>query len=88
MIIGGVKALDTMDSNFGLTGVTSGGGGGGSGGGGGGNPPPTRKPPAPKKVAGLKKQCSTKTQTISSKLTELKVLRNKVENAPLSLGPN
>ncbi len=82
--MGGVKGIqDTMDSNFGLTGVTS-----RSGGGGGGIPPEKPRKPAPKKVAGLKKQCSTKIQTISSKLTELKVLRNKVENAPLSLGPN
>jgi hypothetical protein len=46
----------------------------------------TLKPQKPKKVAGMKKQVQSKISVISTKLTDLKVLRNKVDNSPLSLG--
>lgn len=42
------------------------------------------KPSNEKKVAGFKKQNQQKISAISGKLTDLKVLRNKVENSPPS----
>lgn len=48
------------------------------------NPPP--KAPKEKKVAGFKKQTQQKIAALSGKLTDLKVLRNKVENSPLLIG--
>ena len=48
--------------------------------------PPVNKPKPTKKVAGFKKQCGSKITMIGSKLTELKVLKNKVEGAALLLG--
>ena len=82
-MLGGAKEAFASAANLGAGPATSGTGGGG---GGGGIPPPnTSVPKAPKekKVASLKKQVQQKISFISAKLTDLKVLRNKVENSPL-----
>ena len=60
----------------------------------GGGPEPTPRPPTrpreakPKKPVGLTKQISQKISLTSSKLTELKVICNKVNMAPLYLDEN
>ena len=63
--------------------------GDGTAGNGNGGPRATPKPAsAPKKpkVVSSKKQTSQKITLVSTKLTDLKVLRNKVENSALLLG--
>ena len=47
---------------------------------------PNPKPKPPKKEVGMKKKCGSKITMLGTKLTELKVTRNKVQNAPLLLG--
>ena len=49
-------------------------------------PPPSRAERKPKKPVGLKKQTGQKLTLIANKLTDLLVVRNKVENSPLFLG--
>jgi hypothetical protein len=87
-MLGGARDMQSaMDATFLPGGAPStsapGKGGKGKGGVPGMPPPPPQK--KEKRVAGMKKQTQSKIHFISGKLTDLKVLRNKVENAPLSL---
>lgn len=53
---------------------------------GNGKPGDQHRDKKPKKPVGMKKQCGQKKSMLSNKLTDLKVLRNKVEHSPLLLG--